>query len=188
MKPHISHCQVCCLRMNCEGLCHTKATRICANWHPWWPEWELVKRVDKLQCKVCSTTLLSRNGLGHSLLGLPKIPAAGRWSGLSEKELPLPFLNTPNPNTERERERTYVHTGISWRHQLSVALPKSDPHSQVCIFNLGPFTQAFQIPVKKWKQGETNRKRSLLLLQCSLPGPFCSGLWVLCLSAGLFLL
>lgn len=70
----------------------------------------------------------------------------------------------------------------------SVALLKSNPYSHVCIFNPGPSTQAFQIPVKKWKHRKTNRKKCLLLLQCSLQRHFCSGLWVLCLSAGIFLL
>ena len=153
------------------------------NRHSWRPGEELGQRVDKVQCKACSITLLLRDGPGSHCQFLWKIPQVG--DGQGSLKMAASSLITPSTNT-RAHTHTQEYPGISSCLQ-SLTLPKSNPHSHIHIFNPITCNQAFQIPVKK--PTETNSKRGLLLLQRSPPAPLGSRLQLqaLCLSAVLFL-
>lgn len=186
--------------MNYEGSCYTQATRVCVNWHPWWLGGNWAKKWTCFNVKptapLCWRGMILASLAYSTKPTLPPHPWLGDIQGCQKRTCPFPNVSPTKRKREgweeREKKRTLMSTleypGITSCLQ-SVALPKSNPHSHVCIFNPGPSTQAFQIPVKKWKQVKNKQKKKcLLLLQCSLQRHFCSGLWVLCLSAGIFLL
>ena len=167
VKLHIGHCQVCCQRMNYEGSCHMQEIGIHGgqgkNWAKEWTKYR-AKAVASLCCWEVVQAATANS--------YEKSPQAGDGQGSLTMAASLLISPSTHPHTH-----THTHTqeypGISFCLQ-SVALPKSNPHSHICIFNPTPYNQAFQIPVKK--PIETNSKRGLLLLQCSPPAPLGSRL------------